>query len=467
MDGRVAGARSGAGRVRAYMVLRKTEELSGLYGSDDAAAEGSGLLRYLQDAAQQTQARLAIRSLPSRLQAAAGLETKGAATEHDALVCSVSIDAEAIETCHRLADDDSYEPLMGFGIDAPLYGGESWCPGAGGGGAFWNRAAAEQLMGAGALGALTGKGVNLALVDSGLDPIEWSELGLTRGRSYESTQHALYKAEAAPEDARHGHAFVMARQIASLAKDATVHDYAVLPPRLSRAAIPAVAVEAPAFVSDMTAAYVDLVARLAWSRLQGDASPWVILNAWSIFERAWRPAQDLDRPQAWLNRLIAQAVRLGADVVFAAGNCGGLCPDIRCGEDDRGPGRSIVGSAGHPDVLTVGAVRSDSIWLGYSSQGPGVMGAAQPAREKPDIVAPSQFRDGEDASFLNTGTSTACALAAAAIAALREGYPDAPPATLKQAIIATARKTDGAGWSPRSGHGIMDVSAAAAALATS
>jgi hypothetical protein len=332
MDGGAADARSGAGRVRAYMVLRRTEELAGLYGSEDAAAEGSGLLKYLQDAAQQREARLAIRSLPSRLSAAAGLETKGAASEHDALVCSVSIDAGEIDNCHRLADDDSYEPLMGFGVDAPLYGGGSWCPGAGVGGVFWDRAAAERLMGAGALGALTGKGVNVALMDSGLDAVEWSELGLTRGRSYESNQHAIYRAEAAPEEARHGHAFVMARQIASLAGGATVHDYAVLPPRLSRAAIPSVAVDAPAFVSDMTAAYVDLVVRLAWSRLQGDASPWVILNAWSIFERTWRPAQDLDRPQAWLNRLIGQAVRLGADVVFAAGNCGGLCPDIRCEE---------------------------------------------------------------------------------------------------------------------------------------
>jgi hypothetical protein len=334
---------------------------------------------------------------------------------------------------------------------------------------FWDRAAADRLINADALGSgasrLAGRGVNVVLVDSGLDAVEWTELGLTQGLRYTSLQHLNYQGQTTPEIARHGHAFVMARQIAALAPDAIVHDYAVLPPRVSRALIPQVGVGVPSLLSDMIAAYAHLAAVMALRRKRGDTSPWVIVNAWSIFERKWRLGQGVDRRTAVLNRLIDLLVGLGADVVFAAGNCGQFCPDMRCGETDKGPGRSMIGPANHPDVLTLGAVRSDMIWLGYSSQGPGIMGATPAAVEKPDICAPSEFRETADGALLSTGTSAACALTAGAIAALREMWPGPPPADMKAALIAGALKApEQTGWTGRYGHGVLNLRAVVAAL---
>jgi subtilisin family serine protease len=110
----------------------------------------------------------------------------------------------------------------------------------------------------------------------------------------------------------------------------------------------------------------------------------------------------------------------------------------------------------------VAAVRADGAWIGSSSQGPG----PAPARLlKPDISAPSHFRDADDAARLNTGTSTASAVTAGAIAALRQGWPALPPAAMKQLLIDTARVADGGpGWSDRTGHGIIDLQAAVDAL---
>src|SRR5205823_643362 len=107
-----------------------------------------------------------------------------------------------------------------------------------------------------------------------------------------------------------------------------------------------------------------------------------------------------------LNIIVGQAAS-EHDVVFAAGNCGQFGPMARCGVHDVGPGHSILGANSHPDVLTVGAVRTDGLWLGYSSQGPGAL-----YPDKPDLCAASQFSDNEDAYAGNTGTSAACALAA-------------------------------------------------------
>jgi subtilisin family serine protease len=130
-------------------------------------------------------------------------------------------------------------------------------------------------------------------------------------------------------------------------------------------------------------------------------------------------------------------------------------------------------------VITAGAVRADDLWLGYSSQGPGqpLLGNSawpgqfpppinpnQVATEKPDLCAPSNFRESIDASVQNTGTSTSCALTAGVVAALRSNplWPGArvAPVALKQALIDTARETAGPAWSRRFGNGILNADAA-------
>ena len=92
-------------------------------------------------------------------------------------------------------------------------------------------------------------------------------------------------------------------------------------------------------------------------------------------------------------QLIDQLAAKNFDIIFCAGNCGGVCPDGRCGPNDFGPGRGIWGANAHPSVLTVGAVRTDTNWIGYSSEGPG---PGRPpfnklANQKPDLCAPSHY----------------------------------------------------------------------------
>ena len=151
---------------------------------------------------------------------------------------------------------------------------------------------------------------------------------------------------------------------------------------------------------------------------------------------------------------------LCADIVFAAGNCGQFCPNERCHPDFTGPGRSINGANALAQVLTVGAVRTDKLWLGYSGQGPGIAGMAH---DKPDLCAPSQFENEEDAGS-NTVTSAACGLAAGAVALLRTKWRCSAvgPGALRDALRHTAAQPYGpAGWQDRTGYGILDLAAAA------
>src|SRR5207253_1931329 len=113
------------------------------------------------------------------------------------------------------------------------------------------------------------------------------------------------------------------------------------------------------------------------------------------------------------------------------------------------------------------------------SEGPG-----QPclSRHKPDLCAPSYFREVGDASLGNlaepyvgdtgtpyiasTGTSAACGLTAGIVAAIRSKWDPwtVSPDKLKYILNRKARKTEGPAWNERLGHGIIDVQATLSAL---
>ena len=82
-------------------------------------------------------------------------------------------------------------------------------------------------------------------------------------------------------------------------------------------------------------------------------------------------------PNHPFTRKVVEAIQEGIFVLFAAGNCGATCPDGRCASD-TGPGRSIWGANGHPDVITVGAVNRNEQFVGYGSQGPAALDANKP-----------------------------------------------------------------------------------------
>jgi subtilisin family serine protease len=235
------------------------------------------------------------------------------------------------------------------------------------------------------------------------------------------------------------HGTKMASLVLAVAPEARILDLALLPSRI-------VALQgATGFLAWAVAAYWVLIATIRWLRLFFPAyrGPWVLNNSWAVYNLSTDfPPGHLcnygSNPNHPLNLAVAAAPLEGIDVVFAAGNCGQFCPDSRCGAGQIGPARSIYGVAALTDVLTVAAVRGDERWLGYSSQGP-----ADPnfGSIKPDLCAPSQFAAVGDWNRSFTGTSSACALTAGAVAARRSQVPpgtQSPPA-LRLHAVNTAR----------------------------
>lgn len=254
---------------------------------------------------------------------------------------------------------------------------------------------------------------------------------------------------------------MIVRNILNIAPQATIFDCPLL------GDLPGHITDIEKTTSDAANAYNQMIDDIDLLRLlprwQG---PWIFENAWAVYDRnSEHPFGNYtNRPGHVFNQSVTRAVTKKIDVVFCAGNCGQFCPDPYCGANDRGPGESILGANSHPGVFTVSAVRTDTIWLGYSSQGPG-QSNLDPG--KPDFAAPSQFCEVEDVHATNTGTSAACALTAGVVAALRSKWDcnTVSTARLKQVLKDTATKTKtGTGWQGRLGSGVLNAEAAFKAL---
>jgi subtilisin family serine protease len=291
---------------------------------------------------------------------------------------------------------------------------------------------------------LTGKKVRIAVVDSG---VNGKVVPVAGGWSLDVD----YVPGTAPSD--HGTMVAFDAQIA--APEATILDYALLRSARNNSWT--------GFLSDAIAAFADL-RELITSRAPG---PLVVNNSWGMYNRAEDApvgspenySLNFDHP---FNQIVRALVMAGADVFFAAGNCGGHCPDARCGEMDRGPGASIHGANSHPDVITVAAVTVTDRRLGYSSQGPGGLDP-----QKPDLAAYSHFA-GSGVYPVDVGTSAACPVAAGVAAALRQKFTLArlTPAQLKGALLRSATDLEGDGWDYNLGFGIINAAEAWKSLST-
>ena len=195
----------------------------------------------------------------------------------------------------------------------------------------------------------------------------------------------------------------------------------------------------------------------AINRHKADGTPQVLSNSWGIFQEAWDPAYATD-PNHPFTRKVVEAINEGILVLFAAGNCGESCPDGRC-SGDTGPGRSIWGANGHPQVMTVGAVNIRSEFVGYSSQGPAALDP-----NKPDFCSATHFT-GYFTS--DSGTSAATPIAAGVVALLKQANSAATQDQIKAALKNTARDIGPGGWDQHSGSGILQAKAALDQLAPS
>jgi len=287
---------------------------------------------------------------------------------------------------------------------------------------------------------LTGSGVHVAIVDTGIDG---SRIPVAGGWA---PTPGYVPGSTAPD-----HGTMVAYDVRIAAPDAQLFDYALLKSQAGTWT---------AFLSDAIAAFADLVERVG-------ATPgrWVVNNSWGLFDRAsdapiGSPENYSANPDHPFNQITGALVAAGADVFFAAGNCGADCPDNRCGMGDTGPGASIHGANSHPEVVTVAAVTVTDRRLGYGSQGPGALYS-----RKPDLAGLSHFK-GSGIYPADGGTSAASPVAAGVAAALRERFPTdrLAPAQLKGLLQRTARDLRGDGWDYDLGYGVIDATAALKAL---
>ena len=286
----------------------------------------------------------------------------------------------------------------------------------------------------------TGRNVRVAIVDTGIDgrqvPVAggWGPVtGYVPGS----------------QDPDHGTMCAFDARIA--APQAKIYDYALLQSTGSSWA---------AFLSDGIAAFADLKAMI-----EAKPGPLVVNNSWGMFDRTedapiGSPENYSANAEHPFNQMVSSLVAAGADVFFAAGNCGAQCPDGRCGSGDTGPGASIHGANSHPEVVTVAAVTVSHKRLGYSSQGPGGLYS-----RKPDIAAYSHFK-GSGVYTADGGTSAACPVAAGVCAALRQKGKGRrlTPAQMKGVLQRSAIDLQGDGWDYELGYGVISAKAALKAL---
>src|SRR5262249_18300004 len=92
-------------------------------------------------------------------------------------------------------------------------------------------------------------------------------------------------------------------------------------------------------LSDAVQSYGVLLSYMtqAASPFAGDHTPrtLVVTNSWTMFHPSWdfpvgNPQNYSDNPDHPFNIIVGSLEAAGADILFAAGNCGTECPDNRC-----------------------------------------------------------------------------------------------------------------------------------------
>jgi len=326
--------------------------------------------------------------------------------------------------------------------------------------------AAKLKVGALAARGLDGDGVAIAIMDTGINRAHLqAKLGaaprLDAANSWTPPGTATLPGQH-PVD----HGTMCAFDALIAAPRATLLDFPIL-----RASAPGGAVSGRT-LSVAFQAFAQLISAWAVAFAPGGAGQrykaLVVNNSWGIFHPSWdfpagHPGRYIDNPNHPFTLLVGVLARAGADVLFAAGNCGAQCADGRCQGRTTG---TIMGANACADVLTLAGCDTTDQRVGYSSQGPSIAGMPQ---QKPDLTCYTHFLGSEafGANSADSGTSAACPVAAGCVAALRSKLtPQAvPPAMLFQQLRATARHMGpGAGWNGDYGHGILDADAAGAGL---
>jgi subtilisin family serine protease len=190
----------------------------------------------------------------------------------------------------------------------------------------------------------------------------------------------------------------------------------------------------------------------------------VVTNSWGMFSPTWdfppgHPGNYSDNPNHPFNVIVASLENEGADILFAAGNCGRDCPDSRCEFGDSLP---ICGANSHPSIISVAGVDTTKARVGYSSQGPGRL-----TLQKPDLSGYTHFA-GSGVFPADSGTSAACPVVAGMVAAIRSKCPSTvlSPLQLRALLFKTAQDRGKLGFDFDYGWGIVNPTQVLASLST-
>lgn len=319
----------------------------------------------------------------------------------------------------------------------------------------WRRVA--ELLGVGDLLAegYDGSGVRLAITDTGINT---GHLGEVLGREPTLDHERSWRPEGVaepPGEAYVDHGTMCAFDALIAAPEATLLDIPVLQSRRPGGSA------LDGLLSDAVAAFAHL--RTVLEAMPPESRALVVSASWGSFSPRWdfpvgHPGNYSDNPAHPFNLIVASLEQAGADLLFAAGNCGRECPDGRCAY----PERPIVGANSHERVLTVGGVDVEGKRVGYSSQGPGRL-----SDRKPDLCAYTHFSGSKAfGDRPDAGTSAACPVAAGVVAAIRTRWPAArlSPAQLRTLLRRTADDRSDVGFDYDYGYGVIDPAGVAAAL---
>ncbi|MEU8204924.1 S8 family serine peptidase [Streptosporangium sp. NPDC049046] len=303
---------------------------------------------------------------------------------------------------------------------------------------------------------LDGSGVALAVLDSGINAAHVARQ-LDRGVALDaqrSWKPSGVRGEAGEFPVDHG--------------TMCAFDALIAAPRASLIDVPVLLSRRPGgsaldgLLSDAVAAFAHL--RTVLEDQPAASRSLVVTNSWGSFSPSWdfpagHPGNYSDNPAHPFNLIVSSLEQAGADVLFAAGNCGRDCPDGRCAYANR----PITGANSHPRVLSVGGVDIRGERVGYSSQGPGRLTV-----RKPDLCAFTHFSGsrafGDDEA--DSGTSAACPVVAGVVAAIRTLWPSSrlSPSQLRTLLRRTADDRGDIGFDHDYGYGVVDTPGMLASL---
>lgn len=297
---------------------------------------------------------------------------------------------------------------------------------------------------------MTGAGVKVAIVDTGINLTYLNNHG--KSPNFDITLSWGPTAGQPLGNMPVDHGTMCSFDVCIAAPACTILDHAVLSSHRQGGSV------MDGFLSDAVASYAALLSYMmkAPSPFAGDTTPrtLVVNNSWGMFNPSWdfpvgNSQNYSDNPQHPFNIIVSSLEAAGADILFAAGNCGPECPDSRCqGATNNG----IYGANSSPKVLSVAGVSVNGDRLGYSTKGPGHLDA-----NKPDIASYTHFA-GSGVYAADGGTSAATPVLTGIIAAIRRRYPSnvISPAKLRDLVRQTATN---AGPALEYGAGIVNVSA--------